>query len=128
MSRIGGSFAPPISADTLSSYKGVAGSASPQVKEVMLKLCQMVEVFSQTPASTLPGAKHPSGTGTIVPLAEAEKERIWNMIPWDYECDAYQNLFDQIPTDSPVRNPAFHLLWFAKELCMDREPLTKDRL
>ena len=125
----GGSFAPPLDSTKLAVYRQLAAKAEPKLAEVLVKLCDMVALFQKTPASSAPGTRHPSGRGVIVPLDPAEVKRIWDAVPWDYECDAYQRLFDEIPAENkPLRNAAFHLLWMAKELSMDREPLTNDRL
>ena len=128
VARIGGSFAPPINSETLAGYKALIPSAPPEVGEVMGKLCEMVEVFQQTPASTLAGSPHPVGRGQIVPLEDAEIKRIWDYVPWEYEIKAYQGLFDELASDSPLRTPCFHLLWYAVELCKDREPITNDKI
>ena len=129
ITRVGGSFAPPITADLLSEYRAAAESSGDQkVKDAVLQICDMVDLFQQTPASRNGGTPHPSGRGMVVPLEEAEVERIWDAVPWDYECDAIQSLFDTLSADSPLRNPAFHLLWYAKELTLDREPMTADKL
>lgn len=127
--QIGGSFAPPITADLLSEYRAAAAAAGDQkIKDAMLQLCDMVELFQQTPASRNGGTPHPSGLGLMVPLEDAEVQRIWDAVPWDYECDAIQSLFDTLSPESPLRTPAFHLLWMAKELTQDREPMTTDKL
>lgn len=127
--RLGGSFAPPCPPEKLVTYRTVAASASPEIKEAMLALCDMVALFQQTPRSTLPGKPHPVGIGLIVPLAEAEVKRIWDAVPWKHECEMYQRLFDAIPAEQKdLRDASFHLLWFAVELEKDREPLTADLL
>jgi hypothetical protein len=140
MSRkwLGGSFAPPLSKEKVAEYQKAAESAEPRIREVMLKLCRMVEVFQETPESPLPGQPHPLGAmrtldgrlvaPQIVPLEEVEIQRIWDEVPWDYEIEAYRTLFDSLPADSPLRTPCFHLLWFATELEKDREPLTNDKV
>ena len=65
----------------------------------------------------------------MVPLEEAEVERIFDVVPWDHELDAIQSLFDGIPPEKrDLRNAAFHLLWFGKELVKDREPMTIDTI
>lgn len=56
-------------------------------------------------------------------------KQLWDAVPWAYELNAMQALFDTIPDESKVlRDAAFHLLWYVKELEKDREPLTADRL
>jgi len=135
---LGGSFAPPLSKETLAEYRTAAESAEPRIREVMLKLCRMIEVFQETPESSLPSQPQPLGTlrtldgrlvaPQVVPLEEAEVQRIWDDVPWDYEIEAYRTLFDSLLADSPLRTPCFHLLWFGTELEKDREPLTNDKL
>lgn len=125
--RFGGSFAPPL--DSLEPYKSLAATAPEQVKDYMTKLIVMLETFRQTPDSTLPGSPHPSGRGNIVPLDDAEVKRIWDVVPWSEELDAMAVVFDRIgPEQKPLRDAAFHLLWFGRELCADREPITSDKL
>lgn len=128
--RFGGSFAPPITAENLDAYRLLADKEGGEVGSEMVKLCEMVEVFYQTPESKLAGTTHDSGRGTAVPLEDAEIKRIWDYVPWPRECDSLGVLFETIPADSKrdLRNAAFHLLWYARELTLDREPITTDKL
>jgi hypothetical protein len=128
--KIGGSFAPPLDLEKLARYHELAQQAGGAVGDVMAKLCDMVEAFEQSPRSTRAGSPHPSGAGLMVPLSEAEIKRLWEYVPWGWECDAYAKLFDEIDprTKKELRNAAHHLLWFARELERDREPMTTDRL
>lgn len=128
--RIGGSFAPPLGAEKIAAYRALAASADPAVAEAVLALCDMVALFRETPASRNAGTPHPSGRGTIVPLEDAEIKRIWDTVPWEHEAEMYARLFDGIDpvAAKPLRDAAFHLLWFAVELGRGREPLTADRL
>ncbi len=124
---IGGSFAPPLNVGKLAAYKSKIESCDdPQIKEVLLKLHKMVEVFNETPSSSLDGVPH-ALRGTIIPLEEQEVKRIWDYVPWDYEIEAYKILLERLP-NGELRNAAFHLLWFAVELEKDREPITNDRI
>jgi hypothetical protein len=125
--QFGGSFAPPLTAEKLASYKEQVGAFEEPYKGEVLKLIDMVETFQQTPASSNGSSPHPSGTGFITPLEDAEIKRIWDKVPWWYEVDALKTLFDKLPVGN-LRNIAFHLLWFAQELTLDREPLTNDKL
>lgn len=139
MTRIGGSFAPPLDLGALKGYRDLAFVASGPVAEAMQKLARMVEVFQETPESTLAGTPHPATIDLIdksgkpippmmvVPLEQAEITRIDERVPWDHEIEGYRGLFEALPTGS-LRNAAFHLLWFAIELSKDREPLTSDKL
>jgi hypothetical protein len=92
----------------------------------MTKLIAMVRKFRETPESQLNGKPHPV-IGTIIPLEDAEVQRIWDVVPYREECDAIGMVFERIPTGD-VRNAAFHLLWYAYELTADREPITADKL
>lgn len=66
------------------------------------------------------------------PLEESHIEALDSVTPWMRELDTLSTPQDTGPFDSlpsgELRNAAFHLLWFAKELTLDREPLTKDKL
>lgn len=127
--RRGGSFAPPLTAEKLAAYAAlIPAVADVQVKEIMEKLHALAVLFRQTGDSQLPGNPHPSGMGEIVPLAPEEILRIWDLVPWDYELKAMQDKLDGLAADSPLRTPAFHLLWMAKELEMEREPISSDKL
>lgn len=128
--RIGGTFAPPLDEPLLRRYEEAAGRGGEKVREAMNKLIHMLRTFWQTPRSRLPGRDHPSGRGVIVPLEDAEIKRIWDVVPWMEELDVYAGWFDQIDPirERELRNAAFHLLWFAKELHLDREPMTADQL
>jgi hypothetical protein len=128
--RVGGSFAPPLDAAKLSAYEALANTADPQVRDAMLALVRMARKFNETPPSDEPGTPHPSGRGRAVPLKAAEIERIEDVVPWQEELDMFASLFDRIDarTQKALRDAAFHLLWLARELGLDREPMTADKL
>lgn len=128
--RYGGSFAPPLDATKIAAYRELGTAAGGQIGEAVGKLCDMVALFQETPASTANGVPHPSGRGVMVPLEDEEIKRIWDAVPWDTENAMYAALFDTInpTTDKPLRDAAFHLLWFSVELEKDREPMTTDKL
>lgn len=136
----GGSFAPPLDEAKLASFDTIADSQGGPVGDAMKRLITMLKKFWETPRSPLPGSGHPSGAGMIIPLEDAEIERIWDHVPWmnaeqriakgkigDDDCDQYGVLFGTLP-QGEVRNAAFHLLWYARELAADREPITNDLL
>lgn len=124
---IGGSFAPTIDEQKLAEYRTIASAVEDrQAAQYMTDLCDMVELFKQTPDSTESGVPHPV-IGVIVPLAQEEIDRIWDAVPWPQECDVIGEVFETL-TDPAQRNAAFHLLWYARELSVDREPLTKERI
>jgi hypothetical protein len=130
MGQLGGSFAPPLDAEKLATYRALAAAADPQTREALESLAKMVETFHETPRSQERGTAHPSGRGVVVPLEEAEVKRIWDVVPWKEELDMYGQLFDRLDPagQKALRDAAFHLLWFGYELTMDREPLTADQL
>lgn len=123
---LGGSFAPPIDDAKLAAYEALVPSDDRQVADSMTKLITMLRKFRETPESQLAGRPHPV-IGTIVPLEDAEVQRIWDVVPYREECDAIGLVFERLSV-CEVRNAAFHLLWFAYELTADREPITKDKL
>lgn len=127
--HVGGSFAPPLDDVSLARYESMA-TALPEshVKDGMLSLVKMMKEFRKTPASSLPPKMHPATRTLIVtPLEAAEIKRIWDVVPWPEECDTLGRVFDEIqPGD--LRNAAYHLLWYARELCNDREPITSNLL
>ncbi len=130
--HVGGCFAPPLSEQKLESYRKLIESQEPgPVKDACYTLLKCVEVWWELPEPE--GGKrwaHPSGTGTIVSLQKDHAESLWESIPWDHELDSIQTLLDKIEpsTKTSLRNAAFHLLWFVRELNNDREPLTADKL
>lgn len=132
---VGGSFAPPLDAAKLEEYRALAAEASPEVGEAMNSLIKMMESFHDRPAPKKgerapAGIPHPSGLGLMVKLPDAEVKRLWDVVPWEHEVEMYKQLFDTIDPagKKALRDAAFHLAWYARELTIDRVPLTKDQL
>jgi hypothetical protein len=129
--RIGGSFAPPLDAKGLAAYRKLADDADPQVSAAMKGLADMVDLHRKGPdggaQKATKGTPHGSGRGMVVPLPEEEVKRIWDAVPWQEELDMYATIFDRI-SDKPLRDAAFHLLWYGRELFLDRVPLTADQI
>lgn len=123
---IGGSFAPPIDSQKLDQYEALAQDADRRVKEYMLDLVKMLRVFWETGESEESPQKATLGH-MITPLEDQEIERIWDVVPWPEECDVIGTVFDQLP-NGELRNAAYHLLWYARELAADREPTTSDKV
>jgi hypothetical protein len=138
-------FAPPIDAARLYHYRELAAFAPEAVCDAMTGLIEMVEQFQKTPESKLPGVPletdftrspfrrpdgKPAAPPKIVPLEQAEVNRMWDLIPWPHELEAMGKLFETISpvTHKELRDAAFHLKWFAGELLLDREPMTSDKL
>jgi hypothetical protein len=128
---VGGSFAPPLTDAKLAGYRDLIDAlpASP-VKDAMNTLHACCVAWWALPESTGKGEPHPSGTGTIVDLDRDAKTALSDLLPWAHELDAMGRLFDGIDPvgQKTLRDAAFHLLWHAKELEQDREPITTDRL
>ena len=129
-SYIGGSFAPPLTDEALADYHALALAAEPEVRDAMLELHACVAQWWDLPESTGEGTPHASGRGQVVALDEPIKAALEQAIPWPRELTAIGTLFETIPagTEPNLRNAAFHLLWFVTELCLDREPMTADKL
>jgi len=127
--------------EVLDSYEALAETATPKVRHAMSGLAEMVREFKKTPRSGLAPVVHPgTGTAIVVPLEAGEVERMDPFIPWlnaedreqlgvpgDDDCDQYGALFDALPR-GPLRDAAYHLKWYAVELALGREPITKDCL
>lgn len=65
----------------------------------------------------------------VISLTDELIDTLWDAVPWPYELDAMQSLFDRIPAEEKeLRDLAFHLCWHCRELTLDREPLTQDKL
>lgn len=130
----GGSFAPPLTDDLLAYYAGLIDTLprESQVREALTKLYQCCDEWWEQPESTGGNgtSNHKSGRGIVVNLDEPVKKALWEYIPWTEELNLYGELFDRLSpiTEKELRNAAFHLLWYVKELDLDREPITKDKL
>ena len=104
------------------------------------------------------GELHEVGVGRIIPLGEKTVKALEDYIPQDYEISGMQSHFDKLPngtsgsktvesedfsdgvaraktvsivsdrTAKDIRDAAFHLLWFVKELQSGRVPITTDML
>ena len=124
---IGGSFAPPLTAEKIADYKSLTDSCDDRkCAGYMNDLIKMVEVFFETPESHERPQKHPAGVGAVIPLETSEVERIWDHVPWAEECDLIGQAFDSLTGET--RNAAYHLLWYARELTKVRETCTCDKL
>jgi len=126
---VGGSFAPPITPKKLAEYRTIIADHGPDdLRDTLQDLCDLVALFGMTGESKQAKAPHPCGVGHVQLLDKGEIERIWDVCLWPWEVDALRGQCASIPADSPLRTPAYHLLWYAKELAEDREPCTCDKL
>lgn len=144
-----GCFSPPLTDELLLEYRSLIATAAEPVRGAARQLLAMADAFLETPRSTerpeiLPMVAMKDGQvitkAECRPLEDAEVERMWDLVPWkdeaarnrhgafdDDHCDQYGELFEGLPAGD-LRNAAFHLLWYARELARDREPMTNDLL
>lgn len=132
MAHIGGSFAPPLSDETLEGYRKLIDAVPErsQLRDALEAVYRCSTAWWEQPESTGDGKPHASGRGTVVALEKPIAEALWEHIPWREELDTFAALFDTISneTEKPLRDCAHHLLWHARELDLDREPITTDKL
>lgn len=128
---VGGAFAPPLTEEKLAAYRALAKAAPPEVADAMTQLLACASAWWEQPESSGHVTRpHPAGVGVIVALDAPVAKALWDHIPWTRELDSMAALFDTIDPvkDKPLRDAAHHLLWLARELDLDREPLTADKL
>lgn len=128
----GGSFAPPLTDELLAKYRHMIDSLDnlSQVYDCMNKLHKCCAAWWDLPESDTAGPQTHM-TGARVQLLDGPvRAKLFDLIPWMEELDVMGTVLDKIDPSShrDLRNAAFHLLWHAKELCLDREPITKDKL
>lgn len=129
---VGGSFAPPLSDDLLASYRALieAVPEKTRLREALDTLYRCAAAWWELPESTGGKAARHALLGSVVSLDEEIAAALWENIPWEDELGIIQAACDEIDANdqAPLRNAAFHLLWHVKELNLDREPLTADKL
>lgn len=148
-----GCFAPPLTDATLAEYEQMIaglGDDRAEIKDYMRQCLDCVRRWWDLPESKRTDGKtfdirHKGKPHTFrtVPLENAHVEALWDATPWMNELVAMERVFDTLPHGTievnnrcevvdaaahDLRNAAFHLLWHAKELTLDREPLTSDKL
>lgn len=130
--RIGGSFAPPLTDDLLAKYQTLINAvpAGQQLRDALNDCMACCRKWWDLPESTGEGTPHLSGRGKVIDLDLPTAEALFDHIPWEEELDTFAKLFNEIDPQEKrdLRNAAFHLLWHVKELNMDREPITTDKL
>lgn len=121
MPQVAGCIAPPLTLETLASYRELAKSAPAPVADAMLRFCELAEFVLAHP---------PAGEGFLAPLTEAEVTAYWDLCPFMDECLLLEARFESIDAQSQktLRDAAYHLSWFAKEIALDRVPMTTDKL
>lgn len=131
-------FAPPLTDELLARYRELAEGAEPEVRDALQELLTCVEAWWQLPESTRNDVRrwqfvHRGQQVECIeqPLDHEHIQSLWEVTPWMRELNTLSNsqetgLFDGLQGD--LRNAAFHLLWHCKEITLDREPMTSDKL
>jgi hypothetical protein len=131
-------FAPPFSDDLLKTYeKLITDVKESELKDYLKSLYKCVNHWwglpdsKETPVKKW-AFKRSNGTDVIgheQPLDTKIKEDLYEVTPWMRELLAMESIIGSIPNaDKTLRDCAFHLLWACKELTLDREPMTIERL
>lgn len=130
-------FAPALTDAALSKYESVVGSVQDQRLRDALSVClECVKAWWAIPESKRRDGRrfmivHKGNLVSYseVPLEEEQVKSLWSSTPWMDELLLIQSLFDDIPlSNKEIRDCAFHLLWHCKEISLDREPMTVDKL
>lgn len=139
-------LAPPLTDKALARYRELAEGASPEVKDAMGVMLRCCEKWWSLPESTAKPTNGPlvrtkdrgdrliqiTPIGEDIMGTEADADSLWSVTPWMHELEGYSNgrddgILDKLP-QGELRDAAFHLLWHCKEITLDREPLTNDKL
>lgn len=120
------SCAPPLTDEMLETYTELAATASPaKVKLVLEKLLNLVTAWYYLPESGGDPCEHGSGLCEYIPLDENIKTELSQYLPFKEELSMFAEVLEG--QTGNIRNAGFHLLWYATELFLDREPITMDR-
>lgn len=127
-------FGPPLTDTLLSTYTSLINSQpAGELRDALLSCYNCVMAWWNAPEST-EKPTHWAFRDKLVPEIPLSKELLKQLdstTPWLRELDTLSNsagtgLFDNLEGD--LRNCAFHLLWYAKEISLDREPMSMDKL
>lgn len=132
-------FAPPLNDKTLTEYKKLFKNVEDkELKDCLDTLHKCTEAWWKQAESQATGQKEwlfytkdgKEVRGIEQPLQPEQVESLWDTTPWMRELVAMEPILDKInpQSEKELRNAAFHLLWFAKEITLDREPMTTERL
>jgi hypothetical protein len=133
-------FAPELTDKKLEEYKTLIDSVledKAELKDVLNTLYTAVMTWWVLPDSKKSVKRWEFNTteGTKVYgeeqlLDDEHVQKLWEVTPWMRELIAMEPLLDSIsPTsEKSLRDCAYHLLWHCKELTLDREPMTSNKL
>lgn len=133
-------FAPELTDDKLASYSVLVSTTDPKTElgEWLRRCLACVKEWYALPTSTRTDTDKfqtirngKKVEFAVTPLEESHVKSLWDVTPWMSELNQLSNgegtgLFDSLTGE--LRDCAFHLLWHAKEITLDREPLTQDKL
>lgn len=122
--EVGGSFAPPITDDMLKKWEKLNEKVGGLTGKAIEQLIETVRTHRKHVPTRTGGKPHKSGKGTIFNLSTKAKEACENCLPSADERKLMGQMFESLSGDE--RNMAFHLLWYANEIGLDREPITSD--
>jgi hypothetical protein len=132
-------FAPPLTDKLLAEYKDLIETIEdPEVQDEVRKLCDCCEKWWNLPESKETGPtlrvthQGEESECSVSPLSDDLIGELWEVTPYMRELNTLstpkdEGLFDKLPPGD-IRNMAFHLLWYCKEITLDREPMTGDKL
>ena len=135
-------FAPALTDAALAKYEALInglGSDMGEVKDAMQTCLKCVKAWWDLPESKrgdkerfIVKHKDKEIEVAVTPLEKAHVSELDSVTPWMRELDTLSNktdtgVFDSLPAGE-LRNAAFHLLWHCKEITLDREPMTLDKL
>jgi hypothetical protein len=133
-------FAPTLTDEKLARYEElIAAEPAGETKGVLSDLLACVKTWWNLPVSQGTSKRTwrtlYKGKDTLydeVPLEQKYVEALDSVTPWMRELNTLSTVNGDGPLDKlpngELRDAAFHLLWHAKELTLDREPLTQDCL
>jgi hypothetical protein len=135
-------LAPDLDEAKLAAYQALADALPDgmgEVRDAMRECLRAVKLWWELPQSSARPAhwktthKGKAAEFKVTPLTDELKKALYDAVPWPYELDAMQSLFDRTFADrarhpKPLADACYHLLWFARELCLDREPVTQSAL
>ncbi len=132
-------IAPPLTDEILATYRTIIDSVPERtpLRDALEALYKCATAWWGVPVSKMREKRLATGTDlTQGPDVRFQKldtetmEALYDHIPWMEEILGYEALFEQVSdaTDKELRDCAFHLVWHAKELTLDREPITLDRI
>lgn len=114
----GGSLAPTIDEVKMSQFRHFEGTLDGPANDYYTELLELAELWWDSDVST--AEAKPGRFQAIVPLTQELQNKFYNAIPWPKELALMAETFETLTGE--VRNCAFHLLWLANELNLNREP------